>query len=345
MSDQTANLEMPYILPSQAQKHVTHNEALQRLDAVVQLTISDEVVAPPSAPAEGETYLIAESASGAFAGKAGMLAFRQDGAWIYLTPRLGWRAFFLDTGKLRIFSGGHWGDQALPDDASLQSLGIRADADATNRLAVSSPASLFTHEGHGHQVKVNKASAADVASLLFQTDWSGRAEMGLAGDDEFSIKVSGDGASWKAAIAISPDGLVKTPARPLVRASLAAATVTPANGARTGFNDLHVQQGGFALGPAISAGSGNRLVVPASGIYLLSLNVSTLSSSGHGVSLDVNATTSVARITAPGATVPSRQTTLGMALLNAGDWLSLSHSGTAQYEFGAGKTEISALFL
>ena len=34
MSDATINLEMPYILPSQAQKHVTHNEALQRLAAL-----------------------------------------------------------------------------------------------------------------------------------------------------------------------------------------------------------------------------------------------------------------------------------------------------------------------
>ena len=30
--DETANLKLPYILPSQAQKHVTHNEALALLD-------------------------------------------------------------------------------------------------------------------------------------------------------------------------------------------------------------------------------------------------------------------------------------------------------------------------
>ncbi|MEK1894771.1 MAG: hypothetical protein AAAB20_16100 [Rhizobium sp.] len=37
MSDQTNNRALPYILPSQAGQHVTHNEALQRLDAIVQL--------------------------------------------------------------------------------------------------------------------------------------------------------------------------------------------------------------------------------------------------------------------------------------------------------------------
>ena len=37
--DQTPNLKLPYIMPSQAQKHVTHNEALRFLDAVVHLSV------------------------------------------------------------------------------------------------------------------------------------------------------------------------------------------------------------------------------------------------------------------------------------------------------------------
>lgn len=49
-------------------------------------------------------------------------------------------------------------------------------------------------------MKVNKAADTDTASLLFQTGWSGRAEMGLAGDDNFSVKVSADGSSWTTAL-------------------------------------------------------------------------------------------------------------------------------------------------
>ena len=52
-----------------------------------------------------------------------------------------------------------------------------------------------------YQVKLNKASVADTASLLFQTDFSGRAEMGTAGQDDFAIKVSADGSSWTTALA------------------------------------------------------------------------------------------------------------------------------------------------
>jgi hypothetical protein len=60
MSETTANLELPYILPSQAQKHVTHNEALQRLDAVTQLTVTASLATPPSDPEEGTCYHIVD---------------------------------------------------------------------------------------------------------------------------------------------------------------------------------------------------------------------------------------------------------------------------------------------
>ena len=41
MSDATTNLLLPYILAAQAQKHVTHNEALRLLDGLVQLSVLD----------------------------------------------------------------------------------------------------------------------------------------------------------------------------------------------------------------------------------------------------------------------------------------------------------------
>ncbi|MET3855839.1 DUF2793 domain-containing protein [Rhizobium sp. OAE497] len=345
MSDMTVNLALPYILPSQAQKHVTHNEALQLIDAVTQLTISAEASAAPEDPAEGACYLVSAGATGTWSGKDGRLAFRQDGAWIYILPRDGWRAYFAAVSRLRIFAAGVWSDLVPPPPASLPLLGLNASADAQNRLAVASPASLFNHEGHGHQVKVNKASAAETASLLFQSNWSGRAEMGLAGNDEFAIKVSGDGSAWETALAIAAGGIVKTPARPVARGALAAATTTPGNNTRTGFNALHVQQGGFSLGAAVPSGSGNRLTVPASGLYLLILSVSTVTSSAYGARLEANGSTALAAIAGAATTVASRQTAFGLAQLAAGDWLSILHTGTAQYKFGAGETEISAILL
>ena len=96
------------------------------------------------------------------------------------------------------FSGAGW--DALPNDSeltNLQNVGINTIADATNRLSISAPATLLSHEGGGHQIKVNKAAAGDTASLLFQSNWSGHAEMGLNGSNHWSLKISPDGVSWQ----------------------------------------------------------------------------------------------------------------------------------------------------
>jgi hypothetical protein len=76
-------------------------------------------------------------------------------------------------------------------------LGVNTAADASNRLTVASDASLFTHAGGGHQIKINKNTASNTASLLLQNGFSGRAELGLAGNDDLSLKVSADGAQWR----------------------------------------------------------------------------------------------------------------------------------------------------
>ncbi|MEO0943215.1 MAG: hypothetical protein AAFY06_00035 [Pseudomonadota bacterium] len=76
-------------------------------------------------------------------------------------------------------------------------LGVNTDPDTTNQFAIKSAATLFDHAGAGHQQKINKASASDTAAVLFQTNFSGRAEMGLAGDDDWRLKVSSDGSTFR----------------------------------------------------------------------------------------------------------------------------------------------------
>ncbi len=345
MTDATANLALPYLLAAQAQKHVTHNEALQRLDALVQLVIAGTPSSPPADAAEGECYWPTAPAAGEWTGKEGRLAFRQDGAWIFIAPRAGWRAFDLQHGRLAVFSGGAWIDLPLPPDAVVETLGVNTAADGYSRLAVAADASLFSHAGHGHQVKINKAAAADTASLLFQSGWQGRAEMGLAGSDAFAIKVSPDGGTWTTALAISPAGIVEMRGRPAVRASLTASTFTPADGSHTGFDDLHVVQGGFALGAPLVSGHGHALTVPATGIYQVSVCADLLSSTGHDIVLGVNGTTAVAAIRGPAVAAQTLQSVTALAWLSAGDELSFRHGGNAELQFGYGRTELSAVMI
>lgn len=230
--DNSPNLVLPYIQAAQAQKHITHNEAIRVLDAIVQISVVDrDLSAPPGAPIEGSRYLVASSPSGAWAGQAGTIAAWQDGGWAFYTPRVGWVAYVADEGILIAYSGSAW--NAVSSSSSVALLGINATADTFNRLSVSSAASLFNHVGNGHQAKLNKNGAGDTASFLFQTGFSGRAEMGTTGDDDFHFKVSPDGSTWTEALTINrTTGLAKgrqAGAIPSISASVLAADLAKAN--------------------------------------------------------------------------------------------------------------------
>ncbi|WP_342077115.1 DUF2793 domain-containing protein [Yoonia sp. SS1-5] len=201
MPDQTPNLAMPFIQPAQAQKHVTHNEAIELLDVVVQLTLeSVGATAPPGTATEGQAWIVGDAATGDWSGQDGMIAGWHGGGWLYVTPQEGWRAWVVDAGMIMVLVGDSW--QAAASLENIAGIGINASFDAINRLSVSAAATLLSHEGAGHQVKINKAAATDTASLLYQSGFSGRAELGLAGNDDLSIKVSDDGASFVNALTI-----------------------------------------------------------------------------------------------------------------------------------------------
>ena len=204
MSEISTVLSLPYIMPAQAQKHVTHNEAIRQLDLLVQLAVtSRDLGTPPDMPEDGSRFIVGPGAGGAWAGQTNAIALytRTDG-WLFTPPQPGWRAWIVEEGALAVWAGTEWETGATYQN--LAGLGVNAASDEVNRLSVSSPATLLTHEGGSHQLKINKAATGDTASILFQTDWSGRAEMGTAGADGFAIKVSADGAAWTTALTFDP---------------------------------------------------------------------------------------------------------------------------------------------
>ncbi|MCI5073597.1 DUF2793 domain-containing protein [Oricola sp.] len=208
--ERSSNLDMPFILPSQAQKHVTHNEALLRIDALVQLAVvgSDSGV-PPAEPAEGERHIVGAAATGDWAGHETEIAAFQDGAWTFHVPQSGWCAWSISDAALLVWTGTEWSNLVAGLVNPVALLGVNTVADETNRLAVKADAVLHSHDdvtpGSGSaQHVINKNAEADTASIVFQTGWSGRAEFGLAGDDKLHAKVSTDGASWREAMVIDP---------------------------------------------------------------------------------------------------------------------------------------------
>lgn len=203
MDDDTPNLTLPYIAAAQAQKHVTHNEAIRALDVLVHLTVLDrDLAAAPASPVDGDRYLVAASAAGAWVGQSGRIAAFQDGGWQFYEPRTGWRLFVVDEGVLLVRKATGWEAVSGAAPSQLPLLGINATADTTNRLAVAAPASLHSHAGNGHQLKINKNTTADTASVVFQTGFSGRVEVGTIGDNRLRIKTSNDGTQWSDAVVL-----------------------------------------------------------------------------------------------------------------------------------------------
>lgn len=203
MSNSSANLNLPYIQPAQAQKHVTHNEAIEVLDVVVQLFVqSFDATVPPVGATDGQAYALGATVTGDWVGQAGQVALFLNGGWDFVSPKEGWIAAGPNA-DLRQYSGGAWVDlRSAAAVSDLPALGIGAAADGFNVLTVTGDASLFNNAGGSHQIKLNKAAAGDTASFLYQSNWSGRAEMGLAGNDDFAVKVSADGASWTTALTV-----------------------------------------------------------------------------------------------------------------------------------------------
>ncbi|MEX2126980.1 MAG: DUF2793 domain-containing protein [Xanthobacteraceae bacterium] len=217
---ETPNLALPFIEAAQSQKHVTHNDALRIIDAVVQLAVAGVTSAPPGAPADGERHIVGPAPSDAFAGHENEIAVWQDGAWVFLTPQVGWRAWDADADLLRIWNGSAWIEftTAGPDDrVTVDYLGVGTAADETstdtsNRLTVRGSRALFdaipeseTPGSGDFKVQISKEAVGKTASFFFADNFSGRAELGLIADDDFRLKVSPDGAAFSTSFVIDKD--------------------------------------------------------------------------------------------------------------------------------------------
>lgn len=106
---ETFQFELPLVQASQAQKHVTVNEALARLDAVAQMQVlADDLTSPPGSPVDGEAYVVGAAATGDWVGHDVELAVFSNGGWVFLTPKTGWRAWNIDAGVEVMFDGVAW---------------------------------------------------------------------------------------------------------------------------------------------------------------------------------------------------------------------------------------------
>ncbi len=226
MSDSSNILNLPFLLPSQAQKHVTHNEALRVLDALVQMSVvSTTLNTPPAEPEEGACFILPAGALDAWAGQDSTIAVRDNGAWAFFAPKAGWRAFVKDTGGMVVFDGTDWVAMGVQDLQAVDALGIGMETGPGTSFAAMTNDALWTalalaDGGNGSIVqRMNKETAGSDAGLVLQTGYQTRAIFGLFGSDQTRLSVTPDGTNFTDALTIdAATGIAELPALPRFKA-------------------------------------------------------------------------------------------------------------------------------
>ena len=228
MTDTSSNLKLPFILPSQAQKHVTHNEALQILDALVQLTaISSSRSVPPASAQEADIYIIANSATGVWSGHEHDIAVYRAKSWQFYPPRVGWRAYIPAQNMQIVYTGKNW---ILDEPTKLQNLtlfGLNAKATAAVPVHVRANTAVWSAKssgdgGTGSMVQVlERESIKDDLGFMLKTDGICTAVLGQFGSNRFRVSVSVDGKSFLEALSVNTSkGIVDFEALPRFKSTI-----------------------------------------------------------------------------------------------------------------------------
>lgn len=218
-NDSTARLNLPYLVEGQAMKHLTMNEALAALDGLVCASVTSRTTAAqPEAPPIGAAFVLPPDRSGpewSLHDPGALMRFDEAG-WTPLAAPVGALAWDAESEQLIVRTAAGWAplSDSLRVLHDLQRLGVGTHADADNPFSARLNKALFAarpaEEGGDGDLRLtlNKSAATDVLSLLFQTGFSGRAEIGLVGDDRLKVRTSADGATFADALTVEPDGTV-----------------------------------------------------------------------------------------------------------------------------------------
>lgn len=215
----TPRMSLPLLAPAQAQKHVTVNEALARIDALSHLTlVSSSLTTPPTSAIDGDLYAVPPGAVNAWAGQEGKLAIAVNGGWVFVPPRRGWRAFVLDQGMSAIWGGTDWrlGAVTLSPSGSVMSFKTNEiDVEITSGVSVLTPAVIPSR------------------ALLFGI--TGRVVDAIKGTaTTWDLGVADDTGRFGTGIGVSLNAWVNGPTAPIVYWSPTALEITAQGGTFSG---------------------------------------------------------------------------------------------------------------
>jgi hypothetical protein len=107
--DLTPRLALPLLQPGQAQKEMTCNESLARLDLAVQgAAVATGAETPPVNPAPGACWVLGAAPEGAWTGHPHAVAGWTSSGWVFMEAREGMQLWLGAAQGSARFSGGAW---------------------------------------------------------------------------------------------------------------------------------------------------------------------------------------------------------------------------------------------
>jgi hypothetical protein len=197
---ETQRLGLPLLQPSQAQKHVTVNEALVRVDALAQLVLKSVTTGtPPASPVEGEAWGVPGGAVNAWAGQDGGVAVHVNGGWIFVDPVVGWRAWVDDEGVEAVWTGAEWLGGAI--SLSPAGSGFQFRSDEIDHPVTAGPGSTtaIVFPSHSLVFGVTARVLSDLGGAA--TGW----QLGVAGSpDRYGSGLGVSTGSWARGLTSTP---------------------------------------------------------------------------------------------------------------------------------------------
>lgn len=107
---ETGRHRLPLLAVSQAQKEITHNEALVMIDVLLHMAVEAAVTVAPAATDSdiGKSWIINGTPTGVWANKAGQIAYWIGGSWRFVVPHEGMRVWNKSTRRHSLFISGQW---------------------------------------------------------------------------------------------------------------------------------------------------------------------------------------------------------------------------------------------
>ncbi|MGN6356825.1 MAG: DUF2793 domain-containing protein [Novosphingobium sp.] len=126
----TPRYAIPLLFSGQAEKEFYVNEAHALTDALLHCAVEGVADTPPTAPEEGDCWLVGPAPTDAWSGEAGKIACRQLGNWLFVDPRDGLAVLDRPTGQILRFHAG-WIAPATP---AVPTTGTVIDSEARDAL-------------------------------------------------------------------------------------------------------------------------------------------------------------------------------------------------------------------